>query len=211
MGRLKNYLLAGLAVILPLAVTIWVLVGVFRFIDGLAGKIIVYLTGHYIPGLGFVITIALIFLAGLLATNIIGRRLLELGESILLKIPLARTIYRLAKQVTEAVSRKDEQVFRQVVLVEWPRRGVHSVGFLIGEAGEDLFGAGGGDKVKVFIPTVPNPTTGFLFIAPRDEVWPMPMSVEDGLKFILSVGIVSPGEGGNNGNAHSRTINNNNK
>jgi len=204
-GRLlKNYLLAGLAVILPLAVTIWVLVGVFRFIDGLAGRIIVYLTGHYIPGLGFVITIGLILLAGLLATNYIGRRLLGFGESLLLKIPLARSVYRLAKQVTEALSRKDEQVFRQVVLVEWPRRGVHSIGFLIGEAGEDLFGTGGSDKVKVFIPTVPNPTTGFLFVAPREEVWPMPLTVEDGLKFILSVGIVNPNEAGANNNHNDK-------
>lgn len=194
MRWLKKYLLAGLAVILPLTITLWVLVGVFRFIDGLAGRAIVYLTGQYIWGLGFVVTFGVILLTGLFATNIIGRRLLALGEKLLFRVPLARTIYRLTKQVVQAVSRQDEQVFRQVVMVEYPRQGIYSIGFVVGNAEDALFGRKDLEKLKIFIPTVPNPTSGFLVIVPRRDVTPMPMTVEDGLKFVLSAGIVNPGK-----------------
>ncbi len=189
---LRTYFLTGIAVLLPLAITVWLLWVIFVFIDGIVGSVIEFVTGFRIPGAGFVVTVVVVFLAGLLATNLVGRKLLGLWEEILLRIPLANWIYRVAKQIVETVGRKDEQVFRQVVLVEYPRREIWVIAFLVGEAQADLFGRIGENKVKLFVPTVPNPTSGFLIIVPRTDVIPLPISVEDGFKMVLSAGIVIP-------------------
>jgi len=190
----RRYLVAGLAVVLPLAVTIWVLFAVFRFIDGLAGSLVIFLAGEefHIPGLGVLITLAVIFLAGVLATNIIGKRLLAFGENLLLRIPLASPVYRVSKQIFETLSKNNKDAFRQVGLVEWPRRGIWTICFIAGESYIGDFVPEHPEVLRVFIPTVPNPTTGFTFMAPKNEVIILPISVEDGIKFLLSAGIAAP-------------------
>ncbi|MDA8097382.1 MAG: DUF502 domain-containing protein [Desulforudis sp.] len=193
----RKYLLTGLAVILPLAITLWVLVGVFNFIDTMVASLVFFVTGYQIvwPGIGVAATIAVVLLAGMLATNILGKKLLDFWETVLLQIPLVKPIYTVVKQIVDTISRKDEQVFRQVVLVEYPRRGAWAVAFLIGDAREEFFEEIGEDMVKLFIPTVPNPTSGFLVVFPRSDLIPASISVEDGLKFVLSAGIIHPQNG----------------
>ncbi|MEW6727032.1 DUF502 domain-containing protein [Desulforudis sp. 1088] len=190
----RRYLVAGLAVVLPLAVTIWLLFAVFRFIDGVAGSLVIFLAGEefHIPGLGILITLAVIFLAGVLATNIIGKRLLAFGENLLLRIPLASPVYRVSKQIFETLSKNNKDAFRQVGLVEWPRKGIWTIGFIAGESYLGNFVPEHPEVIRVFIPTVPNPTTGFMFMAPKDDVIILPISVEEGIKFLLSAGIVAP-------------------
>ncbi|MDP3044305.1 MAG: DUF502 domain-containing protein, partial [Bacillota bacterium] len=121
----RRYLIAGLAVILPLAITLWVLVGVFKFIDEMVASLVFFLTGYQIvwPGIGVVATVGVVLVIGMLATNILGKKLLDFWEKVLLQIPLVKPIYTVVKQIVDTVSRKDEQVSRQVVLVEYPRRG----------------------------------------------------------------------------------------
>lgn len=190
--NLKKYLLTGIVVLLPVAVTAWLLWAVFLFIDGIVGSVIEFVTGYRIPGVGFAVTVVVVFLAGVLATNLVGRKLIDIWEDMLLRIPLANSVYRVVKQIVDTVGRKDEQVFRQVVLVEYPRRESWVIGFLIGEAQVNLFGRAGQDLVKLFVPTVPNPTSGFLVVVPRKDIIPMDVSVEDGFKMVLSAGIVVP-------------------
>lgn len=189
---IRRYLLAGIAVLLPVAVTLYLLWSVFVFIDRIVGSIIVFAIGRHLPGVGFLITLVVVFLAGLLATNLVGRKLLELWEVILLRIPLADSIYKVVKQIVDSLSRHDRHMFRDVVLVEFPRREMWVIGFLIGEAGSEMFGQVGEDPVKLFVPTVPNPTSGFLIIVPRKDTVPLPISVEDGFKMVLSAGIITP-------------------
>ncbi len=187
----RRYLLTGIAVLLPVAVTAWLLWSIFLFIDGIVGSVIEFITGYRIPGVGFAVTVAVVFLAGVLATNLVGRKLIDLWENILLRIPLVNSIYKVIKQIVETVGRKEEQVFRQVVLVEYPRRESWVIGFLVGEAQPDIFGRAGKDLVKLFVPTVPNPTSGFLLVVPRKDIIPTTLSVEEGFKMVLSAGIVA--------------------
>ncbi|RDV84178.1 DUF502 domain-containing protein [Ammonifex thiophilus] len=197
---LRNYLLTGVAVLLPAAATVFVLWKLFSLVDGFAGKLVSYFTPYHIPGLGVVITVLIILLVGVLATNVIGKRLLAYWEALVFRIPLVNTIYRTAKEIVDTFSEERKQVFRQVVLVEFPRRGSWVVGFLVGEAGESFRGATGQELVKVLIPHVPVPMSGFLLLVPKEEVIFLDLSVEEGLRFMVSTGIIEPGgkRGGNN-------------
>lgn len=188
---LRNYFLTGLFVLLPLAVTVYVLYLIFDFIDGLAGSIFLWLTGYKIPGVGVAVTVIVILAAGVLATNFIGRRLMEIWEHIILRLPLANWIYRVVKQIVDTLSRRDREVFREVVMVEYPRRGVWSVGFLIGPAEPHIFGREATGMSKVFVPTVPNPTSGFLLIVPDEDLVRLAIPVEQGIKIVISAGIVT--------------------
>jgi len=122
--RIRNYFLTGIFVLLPLAVTVYVLYLVFNLIDNLAGSIFLWLTGYKIPGIGVAVTVVVILAAGALATNFVGHKLVQLWESILLRIPLANWIYRIVKQIVDTLTRRDRKVFRQVVMIEYPRRGI---------------------------------------------------------------------------------------
>ncbi|MEW6458923.1 MAG: DUF502 domain-containing protein [Bacillota bacterium] len=198
--NIRRYLLTGIAVLLPVAVTLYLLWGIFVFIDRIVGSIILFVIGRHLPGAGFLITLVVVFLAGLLATNLVGRKLLELWEVILLRIPLANSIYKVVKQIVDSISRQDQHVFREVVLVEYPRRESWVIGFVVGEAEPELFDQVGENPVKLFVPTVPNPTSGFLVVVPRKDTVPLPISVEDGFKMVLSAGIIVPNHNSNNNN-----------
>jgi uncharacterized membrane protein len=195
---IRRYLLTGIFVLLPVTVTVWLLWSIFVFIDGIVGRIIMFMIGRHLPGLGFLITVVVVLLAGLLATNLVGRKLFELWEVILLRIPLANSIYKVTKQIVDSISRHDKQAFREVVLVEFPRRGCWTVGFLVGEAEPELFGQAGEDLVKLFAPSALNPTQGYLLIVPRKDTVPVPISVEDGFKMVVSAGLVAPNQADHN-------------
>lgn len=197
MPTLRKYLIAGLLVWLPLAATVVII----RLVIGLLDKTILLLPPEYrpehllgisIPGMGLILSIAFLILTGMLAANLLGRRLVSLWEGILGRIPLVRTIYNAVKQISATVLDSQGKAFRKVVLVEYPRSGVWSIGFLTNQHVAVEAGDGEADMVAVFVPTTPNPTSGFIVLMPRDSVFEVNMSVEEGIKFIFSMGVIVP-------------------
>jgi uncharacterized membrane protein len=188
---LRRYFLSGILVIVPLIITIMVLRFLFENIDGLLSPLLTRLLKHHIPGLGLVATIILIFVAGFLTANVIGLRLFRIWEIFLIKTPLVRTIYGSSKQLVEALTTSDKQSFKQVVLIEFPRKGMFCLGFLterikieLKDKSDELF--------TVFIPSTPTPFTGWTMLFRKEEVTPLEMSVEEGIRFFVSGGIASP-------------------
>lgn len=190
MGKLKGYFITGILVLLPLIITIYILQFLFTFVDGLlAGPLELILGRYYFKGVGFVITVVLILLIGMLATNIVGRKLIGLVDTILVRIPLVKGIYTGVKQITDAFSIENRSAFQKVALVEYPHPGTYALGFITSRGALESHP----DMVSIFLPTTPNPTSGFLLFLPKESVTPLDISVEDGLKLIISGGVVKPG------------------
>lgn len=190
--KLRNYFAAGLLVILPTLLTVWFLFKLFVTVDGYLGPLIVRYTGRAIPGLGFAATVFLILFTGLFASNLIGRKLIGLGERIVHRIPIVSKLYLGVKQISAVIFRDQERFFRDVVAVEYPRKGIWAVAFLTNRMPSPIPTAGGAEMLAVFLPTTPNPTSGFLLLLPSSEVHRIPMSVEEGVKFVISGGAVVP-------------------
>lgn len=188
----KRHLVAGLLVILPVGVTVFVLLALFRFLDNLLGPIFTYLFGVRIPGLGLLAGFLLILAAGTMASNIVGDRIVSAFDGLMMRIPLARTVYSAAKQISDALLSPKRGVFKQAVLVEWPRQGIYTVGFVTGETRGEAQEKTSERVINVFVVTTPNPTTGYLCLVPESQVTPLEMSVEDALKLVVSAGIVVP-------------------
>jgi uncharacterized membrane protein len=155
------------------------------------GGFIKNITGLQIPGIGLIGVLILIFLAGIITRNVFGKKILHGVEKCLVKIPIARNIYLASKQITQIISQHPKQMFVKAVLIEYPRKGLYVIGFItspsavkINEQGEKL--------LNIFIPTTPNPTSGFLLLVPEKEIIPLPISVEEGIKLIVSGGIITP-------------------
>ncbi|MCP9819538.1 DUF502 domain-containing protein [Synechococcus sp. Cruz-9H2] len=199
---LKNDLIAGLLVVIPLATTIWLATTVSRFV-------LAFLTSipkQFNPfntlnpllqelinlGVGLLVPLLGILLIGLMARNIVGRWLLDFGEGTLQRIPLAGSVYKTLKQLLETVFRDNSTRFRRVVLVEYPRKGLFALGFVTGVLGSALQGSFDQPMLSVFIPTAPNPTTGWYAVVPETAVRDLDLSVEDAFRTIISAGIVSP-------------------
>lgn len=190
-SALRRYFLSGILVIVPLIITIMVLRFLFSGVDNLLSPLIAKLIHRNIPGLGIAATIIIIFIAGVLTANVVGSRLFKIWEIFFIKTPLVRTVYGSAKQLVEAITTTDKHGFRQVVLVEFPRKGIFSLGFLTNEVSVKLENKSE-EMLVVFIPNTPTPFTGWTLTFSREEVIPMDMSVEDGIKFFVSGGIASP-------------------
>jgi uncharacterized membrane protein len=189
--KVRRYLITGIAVILPSVVTIWVLWSLFSFIDRLAKK----LPGDMfegIPGVGVVTFFAFILLVGMLASNVFGRRMISFGESIMVKIPFASKIYTAVQQISTTVLEGKGAVFNKVVLVEYPRKGIYSLGFITSEIGGEVQDLTKQEVISVFIPTTPNPTSGLLVFVPKEDLIYLQMSTEDGLKLVISGGFIAP-------------------
>jgi len=201
---LKNDLIAGLLVVIPLATTIWLATTVSRFV-------LAFLTSipkQFNPfntlnpllqelinlGVGLLVPLLGILLIGLMARNIVGRWLLEFGEGTLLRIPLAGSVYKTLKQLLETFLQGKASRFRRVVLVEYPREGLYALGFVTGVLGTALQAGFSEPMLSVFIPTAPNPTTGWYTVVPEGAVKDLDLSVEDAFRTIISAGIVSPDE-----------------
>lgn len=191
-ARLRRYFITGLIVFLPVAVTLSILLWLFRASDSFLGRLFTLLIGYSVPGLGLVVTIVAIFLVGALATNVVGRRFVAWFDRLMLRIPLARSIYSATKQLSDSILMQRRAAFQRAVLVEWPRQGMYTVGFVTGEMGGRAEAIAGRRVINVFVMSTPNPTTGFLVLVPEDQVHPLDMSVEDGLKLMMSGGIVTP-------------------
>ncbi len=197
MGTLRKYIIAGLLVWLPFAATVVII----KLLIDLLDKTILLLPpdwqpasvlGFSIPGFGIILAIAILLLTGMLAANLFGRRLVEFWEALLNRIPLVRSIYNSVKQISTTILDSKGKSFRKVVMLQYPRKGIWSIGFLTNEnVSTDLDGIDKG-LVAVFVPTTPNPTSGFIIIAPRDDINELDMTVEEGFKFIISMGVIVP-------------------
>ncbi len=194
-GRvLRRYLFTGLIVLLPVVITAFVLWQLFFALDDILGRFVETYWARSIPGVGLVALIALVMGIGAIASNIIGRRLIGAGERLLARVPLISWIYRTMKQLFSTILGERSRSFRKVVLVSYPRKGTYSVAFLTSESPTSLEGALGGNFVTVFLPTTPNPTSGLLLVVPADEVVPLDMTVDEGLRLVISAGALSRDE-----------------
>lgn len=194
---MKRYFITGLLIWAPLGITIWVL----SFILGMMDQSIMLLPtewqprallGFNIPGLGALLTLLIILVTGLLTTNFIGQRLVRWWEALLQRIPVVRSIYQSVKQISDTVFSPSGQAFRQAVLVEYPRQGSWTIGLLTGTPGGEIATHLGTDMISIYVPTTPNPTSGFFLMVPRTEAIELDMSVEDALKYLISMGVVAP-------------------
>jgi len=194
---LKKYFLTGLLVFIPISLSIYILKIVSTTADRLVGLLPLrynptnYLTFH-IPGFGFIVTLIVIFLVGLVTANFVGKKLVDWIELLFSRIPLVRTVYTGAKEVVQTFILDRPSQFRQVVLVEYPRKGVYSIGFVTGSPREDFALKIGANFLHLFIPTTPNPTSGFFILVPREETIPLKITVEDAFKLIMSAGMSMP-------------------
>ncbi|HHX51240.1 MAG TPA: DUF502 domain-containing protein [Clostridia bacterium] len=193
MNNLKKYFLTGIITVLPLAATVFALNWLFHIADDFAGDMVALVTGQRVKGLGLLATVLIILFVGLFTTNIIGRKLLSYGDVLISRTPLAGAIYRTVKQIIEAFASEDRGAFQKVVLVEYPRRGVYALAFVTGVTQGEAQEKTSERLVNVFLPTTPNPTSGFLLLIPEQDLIPLEMSVEDGIKMIISGGVVVPG------------------
>jgi len=193
--RLRTYFFAGLLVLIPLVVTIGILSWMFNFLDGFLGPVIYEKLGHPLPGLGLIATVLLIFLIGLVTTNIVGRRVMGGLDKALQRIPIVRSIYSTTKQMSDALLQARPVNLQQVVLVEYPRRGLYQIGFLTGViegALQDELAAKAGERLfNVFVPATPNPMSGYLVLLPEGDIQPLRISVQDGLRLVISGGIAT--------------------
>jgi uncharacterized membrane protein len=196
---IRGYLLAGLLVILPLGAVIFVISAILRLMDRALGVIPpkfhpeAYLP-FKIPGLGLALFIAIVLVTGVLVKNYIGRRVVDFGEYMVSKIPLVRPLYGAVKQLILAIFGDAHDAFKRVVLVEYPRKGVYSLAFVTAKtSGEILEQMGGTKMISIFLPTTPNPTSGFFLVLPEEDTIPLSMSVEEAFKLLISGGVVEPG------------------
>jgi uncharacterized membrane protein len=199
--RIRRTFITGLVISLPLVITIFILKFLFESFDNLLGPLVTSMIRSFgapigpdykLPGIGLVSTVALIFLIGLVSAHYVGRRLWDWGEAVLTKIPIIRPVYVAAKQVIDTFSTNSSEAFRKVVVIEYPRRGMYTIGFITGPAYGEIKEKTGADLVNVFVPTTPNPTSGFLLLLPKAEVVELDIPVEDGVKMIVSCGLVTP-------------------
>ena len=198
--RIRNVFLTGFLVTLPIALTVFIFIFLFKNLDALSPTFTRWLIlfgaplpeGYRIPFLGAVMTFLIIILVGALTTNIFGNKLLHLWERIIGKIPFVRRIYTGTKQVVKSIATADTKSFRKVVLIEFPRKGIHAIGFITGETRGELKHLTSEHHFNVFVPTTPNPTSGFLIFADSGEVIELDMTIEEGVKYVVSGGIVNP-------------------
>lgn len=202
--RLRAYFLAGILVTAPIAITLAVAFWLIDFVDSRIVPLIpvqwnpdTYLHQYFgvefsLPGIGVVILFVAITLIGWLTASFLGRFLVRTGETIVARMPVVRSIYGAVKQVMETIFRNQSEAFRQAVLVEYPRRGLWTIGFITGETEGEVQNLTKEDIVNIYVPTTPNPTSGFLLFVPREDVVVLDMSVDEAFKMVVSVGMVTP-------------------
>ena len=194
---MRKYLITGLLIWIPLVITIWVLKLV---VDTLDQSLLLLppqwrteaFLGYHVPGLGVVLTLVIVFVTGVFATNFLGARLVRLWDAILQRIPVVSSIYSSVKQISDTVFSSSGQAFRKALLVQWPRPGMWTIAFLTGAPGGDVTNYLRGDYVSIYVPTTPNPTGGYFVMLAREDVIELDMTVDEALKYIISMGAVSP-------------------
>jgi len=195
---MKKYLITGLLIWIPLVITLWVLKLVVDVLD----QTLLLLPpefrtenwlGLHVPGMGVVMTLVIVFLTGLFATNLLGARLVNVWHVILHRIPVVNSIYSSVKQISDTLFSSSGQAFRKALLVRWPHEGMWTIAFLTGVPGGDLASHLEGEYISVYVPTTPNPTGGYFVVVARKDVIELDMSVDEALKYIISMGVAPPG------------------
>ena len=194
---MKKYFITGLLIWIPLVITLWVLKLV---VDALDQSLLLFpvlyrpdaLFGIHIPGFGVVLTLVVVLLTGVFAANFIGERLVRLWHDILHRIPVVNTVYSSVKQVSDTLFSSSGEAFRRAVLVQYPRPGSWTIAFVTGQPGGEVANHLQGEYVSVYVPTTPNPTSGFFLMMPKSEVIELDMSVDAALKYVISMGVVVP-------------------
>ncbi|MFZ6773090.1 DUF502 domain-containing protein [Undibacterium sp. SXout7W] len=194
---MRKYFITGLLILVPLAITLWVLHAIISTLDQSLLLLPVEwrpekLVGFQVLGIGTILTLLTIFVTGLLAQNFIGKYVVRLWEALLQRIPIVNSIYSSVKQVSDTLFSSSGNAFRKAVLIEYPRQGCWSIGFLTGVPGGDVVNHLKGEFVSVYVPTTPNPTSGFFLMVPKSEAIELDMSVDAALKYIVSMGVVAP-------------------
>ena len=206
---IRRYLITGLLIWVPLVITLWVLDLLVSMMD----QTLLLLPaewrtegflGIHIPGMGVVLTLLVVFATGVFAANIIGQRMVNFWEGVLARIPVVNAIYSGVKQVSDTLFAPGGQAFRKALLVQYPRQGAWTIAFLTGTPGGDVANHLTGDYVSVYVPTTPNPTSGFFLMLPRSDVIELDMTVDEALKYIISMGVVAPGAAGRRNGAPAR-------
>ena len=196
--HLKRYFVTGLLVWVPIGITLWVL----DLLVGMMDQTLLLLPerfktdhwlGFHVPGMGVVLTLIVVYVTGLITANIVGQRMLRLGDVVLSRIPVVNSIYKSVKQVSDTVFTSGGQAFRKALLVQYPRAGSWTIAFLTGRPGGEVVRHLGVEHVSVYVPTTPNPTSGFFLMMPKSEVIELDMSVDAALKYIISMGVVGRG------------------
>lgn len=194
---MKKYLITGLLVLVPLVITVWVL----KSLIGMMDQSLLLLPeewhphtlfGRDIPGFGVILTFAIVLITGLVATNFFGMQLIALWEKLLQRLPVVKSIYSSVKQVSDTLFSDSGNAFRKAVLVQFPREGAWTIAFLTGTPGGDVVNHLHGEYVSVYVPTTPNPTGGYFLMMPKADVIELDMSVDEALKYIISMGVVAP-------------------
>jgi uncharacterized membrane protein len=198
MAAVRKWLLAGLLVLVPLAITVWLL---DWFIGTLDQTLDILpsawhpdkLIGFHIPGFGVLLALAIVLVIGAVTSNFLGRKLVSWWDALLSRIPIVRSIYSSVKQVSDTLFSENGNAFRKALLVQWPREGVWTIGFQTGTPGGDVVNHLPGDYLSVYVPTTPNPTGGYFVMLKRDECVELNMSVDQALTYVISMGVVVPG------------------
>ncbi len=192
-GSLRTTFLRGIGVLIPLGLTYWFFESLLNALDGILSPLFERWLGRHVPGIGFVAMLLIILLVGLLTRNLVGRLLLAWFETAVRSIPVVRSVYSAIKDLVGAFSGEGKsKTFRQVIMTEYPRKGLYCIGFVTNEMRYAQAGGISRDFLNVYIPNPPNPTSGFLVLIPRDEAVHLDLTVEEGLKLVLSGGIVIP-------------------
>ncbi len=192
--RLRRYLLTGLIVIAPIFVTVVVLLWLFNTLDAILGRHLPPVLGRDLPGLGLVALVVLLLLVGWISQRALGRRLVSWGNGILSRFPLTRRIYNASSQIVQSVLDREEKLFQGCALIEYPMPGSYAIVFVTAAAPGEVTEAVGEECISVFLPTVPNPTTGWLLVLPASKVRRLKLTVEEGFKLVLSAGVAVPGQ-----------------
>jgi uncharacterized membrane protein len=197
MAALRKWLFAGLLVVLPVAITAWVL----QWIIGTLDQTLLILPmawqpdrvfGFHIPGLGVLLALAILLVVGAVASNFVGRQLLAWSDRVFNRIPVVRSIYSGVKQVSDTLFSENGNAFRKAVLVQWPRPDMWTIGFVTGSPGGDVVNHLPGDFLSVYVPTTPNPTGGYFVMLPKGDCIELRMSVDEALRYVISMGVVVP-------------------
>ncbi len=197
MAAIRRWLLAGLLVLVPLIITVWVLNWVVGTLDQTLQILPAHwqpdrLLGIHIPGFGVLLALVIVLLIGAIASNFMGRRLLSWWNALLGRIPIVRSIYSSVKQVSDTLFSENGNAFRKALLVQWPRPGVWTIAFQTGTPGGDVLTHLGDDYLSVYVPTTPNPTGGYFVMLKRSDCIELAMTVDEALTYVISMGVVSP-------------------
>lgn len=193
LARLRRYLVVGLIVVAPVGVTAWILSWLFRRLDSVLGQYLPAVGADPVPGLGLLILVVLLIFVGWTLQWALGRKLVSSWNTVLSRLPLTRSIYNAAAQIVQTLLNRQEKLFQSCVLIEYPMTGSYTLAFITSRAPEEFDEHLEKDGITVFLPTSPNPTSGYLLVLPSDRVTPLEMTVEEGIKMVISIGTVIPG------------------